>query len=97
MQYTNNIAVFRRFVETYVPRTAEDDPPIYIYVQDTSQSVDFYLISYSSVCDTFLAVTDLLPSESGLDIEDVPLSCLENHHLFIHVYRMNHRPKLSEI
>ena len=81
MQYTDNIAVFRRFVETYVPRTAEDDPSVCIYVQDTAQSVDFYLISYSSWCDTFLAVTDYLSSRNGLDIEDVPLACLENHHL----------------
>ena len=90
MQYTIKSSVLFAFLEAYVPE--EQDPEenvtdIFLYVQDSTTAIDFYILQYSSQYGDMLALVDPIFDPLVLDLELVNIDSLDTHRLFIKVFK----------
>jgi ferritin len=63
MQYTNKSSVLFNFLKAYVPEEIdpeEDVTDIFLYVQNVTTAIDFYVLQYSSEFGDMLALVDPL-------------------------------------
>lgn len=99
MQYTNKVSVLRNLLLKHVP---EDEPEstdanLYLYIQDCSACLDYYVMAQSSEFMDMFALVDALQNPYVLDLEYVPLSELEGHKLYYRIYRSDSRPQYDMI
>ena len=83
MQYTNKVSVLRNLLLKHVPvdEPESTDTNLYLYIQDCSASLDYYVMAQSSEFMDMFALVDALQNPYVLDLEYVPLSELEGHKL----------------
>ncbi|MBQ8091997.1 MAG: hypothetical protein IJ242_00245 [Clostridia bacterium] len=102
MMYTGNIQVFRNLLKRHVPATVLSDDSesgpdkVIVYVQDATTFTDYYIMSWNPEYDEFFALVDPLPFSNVLDLEFVPVSCLEGSTLFYKLYSANRLPHWKE-
>ena len=106
MNFTKDISVFRSLLERYVTAVKPDCPDsgksnVVLYIQDVTQSIDFYIINWIPDYDEFFALADPLYIDNVLELEHVSISFLKDSHLFYKVYRrkdqVNWKKKFYEL
>ena len=95
MQYTHKSFVLSKFLKHYVPEESTAD--IYLYIQDVTTDIDFYVIEYDSQYGDMVALVDPIPDPMILDLELVNVDSLDGHRLFIKVFKKNSPLKLEEV
>lgn len=95
MKRTENIQTVRNLLKRYVPvfiPAADSDcgaDNVVIYIQDVTDHIDYYILNWNPLSDDFFALTDPLHYDNVLDLENIPLCCLEGNTLFYKVYAEN--------
>lgn len=99
MQYTNKVSVLRNLLLKHVPvdEPESTDTNLYLYIQDCSACLDYYVMAQSPEFMDIFALVDALQNPYVLDLEYVPLSELEGHKLYYRIYRSDSRPQYDMI
>lgn len=100
MQYIHSIKTLRSLIIRTVPAEegAEDVcASAFLYLQDCTNFIDYYIFSYSRFYDEVMALIDPLSDSATLELGHVPIASLEYCTVYYHVYRQSQRPSLTEI
>ena len=92
MKRTDNIQTIRKLLKQFVPAVNPVDDSdcgadnVIMYIQDVTAHIDYYILNWDPAFDEFFALTDPLHYDNVLDLESVPVCCLEGNTLFYKVY-----------
>lgn len=101
MLYTQDIHVLRNQIVLNVPSLDEeldcDTRLVFMYLQDLTHMIDFYILGYDPKCDTILALVDPLFDSTYCMVEEAALSSFVDHHVYFKVYKRSQRIHYSLI
>lgn len=68
---------------------------VFMYLQDLTQKIDYYILGYNPTCNAFLALVDPLYDSTYCLIEEAALQYFEEHPTFYKVYKHSQRVHYS--